>query len=382
MRAEMNAQSTPFSIADTLAALQARRSSLAWAKRQKLAEQLRPELEAARPSEDALALVELLAADPKPEVRQSVAALLHLLPADRFEPLSEHLKEDSNAYVRNAAERAVKRRREAKRREGKVRFSTDEIVKQLRAIEHKHGSDAARDSWKLCEQYMHRVVNSMVHDLRGLLTHLKTNIATASDRQGKDRISAMARAKDDVAFLERTVQDMEWFTQTIRGRRGRRRLRLLVERGLEMARNAIRENGEIDPTTVDVEVQVAEDIVVKAREHLIASALANILKNAYESFVGPGGDQETCKITITAGARGDTAELTIVDNGMGFSQEEADALSQSTPGRRNKTKHNSTGYGLPNAIRNIAAHKGTINIVSQEGVGTTVKVRLPIEQKE
>ena len=133
---------------------------------------------------------------------------------------------------------------------------------------------------------------------------------------------------------------------------------------------------------MDVQVNVSDDIVVKVGEHLIVSALANILKNAYEAFVGPVGEKMSPQISIAAAVRGGAVELSITDNGMGFSQEEADVLFQSTPGRRNKTKRNSTGYGLPNAIRNIAAHNGTVSFTSQEGTGTTVRIRLPVEERE
>ena len=329
-----------------------------------------------------LALVELLAADPKADVRQSIATVLHLLPVERFEPLCQHLTQDPNDLVRNAAERAARRRREAKRRDGKVRFGSDDIVKRLRSIERKHGSAAARESWQLCERYTQLLVGSMVHDLRSLLTHLKTNIAAVGEQGVRRRSPAAERANADVAFLERTVRDMERFTQSLKPGRARRRLRLLVERSLETAREAIRENGEIDPASVDVQINVSDDIVVKVGEHLIVSALANIFKNAYEAFVGPVGQDATRQISIAAAIRGGATELTIADNGMGFSQEEADVLFQSTPGRRNKTKRNSTGYGLPNAIRNIAAHNGTVSFTSQEGAGTTVRIRLPIEERE
>jgi len=89
-----------FSATETLAQLQNSRSSLPWPKRQELAEQLHPELATDWPSDAALALVELLAVDPKPEVRRAIATVLHLLPLDRYEPLRTHLEQDSDAGVR------------------------------------------------------------------------------------------------------------------------------------------------------------------------------------------------------------------------------------------------------------------------------------------
>jgi len=272
-------------------------------------------------------------------------------------------------------EQAVQERT-ANRREGKVRFGSDQIVRQLRAIERKYGGEAARESWQLCERYTQLLVGSMVHDLRRLLTYLKANVTAASQGDAIDRSAAAKNAKEDLAFMERTVQDMERFTRSLEGRRERQSLRDLLTRALETAREGIREDGQVDPATVACELDVPDEIVVRVTDNLIVSALANILKNAYEAFIS--GGQAVPQINVTAGVRGNIVELHVEDNGMGFSQEEADVLFQSTPGRRNKTKPNSTGYGLPHAIRHIAAHGGTVSFTSQEGVDTSVKVRLPL----
>jgi signal transduction histidine kinase len=45
---------------------------------------------------------------------------------------------------------------------------------------------------------------------------------------------------------------------------------------------------------------------------------------------------------------------------------------------RNETKKQSTGYGLPIAARNFAAHGGTMELESRENEGTAVTMRLPL----
>ncbi len=116
--------------------------------------------------------------------------------------------------------------------------------------------------------------------------------------------------------------------------------------------------------------------------HLIVAALSNIIKNAFESFAQPPVDGSPPHITIVAATDGTAVELIIKDNGMGFAPEESAALKPFTPGRRNKTKRNSTGYGLPNAMRNVAAHGGTVQVDSEENRGTTITVRLPLRETD
>ena len=48
---------------------------------------------------------------------------------------------------------------------------------------------------------------------------------------------------------------------------------------------------------------------------------------------------------------------------------------------RNKSKRQSTGYGLPIAARNVAAHGGLLRLESRENEGTTVTILLPRESQ-
>jgi signal transduction histidine kinase len=78
----------------------------------------------------------------------------------------------------------------------------------------------------------------------------------------------------------------------------------------------------------------------------------------------------TCQARVT---------LTIEDTGQGLSDEELRSPLLLTPGRRNKSKRQSTGYGLPIAARNVAAHGGLLRLESRENEGTTVTIVLPRE---
>jgi signal transduction histidine kinase len=345
---------------------------------------------------EAAAVLELLADDPLPQVRQAVAIVLEHLPEPVFAPLCMKLKRDDNAYVLNAARRAVTRRERAARAAQRTRFGVDQVASHLQRIERQHGTIAAREASRLCERYTQLLVASMVHDLRSILTHLKANtlalLAETSPAAGTRPARLPARVRDDLEFLERTVMDMEQFTEPLDTGRRPERLVDMVRAALEIAVASVRANGEVDPDAIEVRVDVADHIMVVAARHHVVAALANVLKNAFEAFVG-GWPRRTLasagttateppaidasRIEITAHSDDDAVELVVRDNGMGFAQEEADTLHLFTPGRRNKTKRNSTGYGLPNAARKIVSQGGSIHFDSQEGRGTAVTVRLP-----
>ena len=87
---------------------------------------------------------------------------------------------------------------------------------------------------------------------------------------------------------------------------------------------------------------------------------------------------ETFLITITGQLKTPgIVELVIEDNAIGFSAEDLRLIRQFIPGQTT-LKHDGTGFGLPTAKRYIEAHGGSLEIDSQEGVGTRVSLRLPL----
>jgi signal transduction histidine kinase len=125
---------------------------------------------------------------------------------------------------------------------------------------------------------------------------------------------------------------------------------------------------------------VPESIVVPLARHQIVIALANVLKNAYEAFQCKG-TMRPGAIRIAASTCHKWITLTIEDTGQGICDEELRTPLLLTPGRRNKSKRHSTGYGLPIAARNVAAHGGLLRLESREDEGTTVTILLPRESQ-
>lgn len=331
-----------------------------------------------------VALLAALAADADPQVRQAVATLLDRLPEPAYAQLRAGLEHDANAYVVSAVRRAVARREKTTRRAVRTRFGVDRVALHLQRIEKRHGPLASRAAWRLCERYTQLLVASMVHDLRSILTHLKANALSLLAEPGTRLCrpgQVAARVRDDLEFLERTVLDMQQFTAPLDAARRPERLVDLLHAARQIALTSVRENGDVDPARIAFQLDVADRVTVLVARHMVVAALANILKNACESFAGGWPHTGTPLVEIYATVDGDAVHVVIRDNGMGFAQEEADALYLRTPGRRNKTKRNSTGYGLPNAARNIYALGGGISFESIEGRGTTVTVRLPHAMK-
>jgi len=124
--------------------------------------------------------------------------------------------------------------------------------------------------------------------------------------------------------------------------------------------------------SINVQVQVAKDLKnVFVDSGQIVSAMANVICNSLESYT-----DEVGPIKITADAEGDDlVRLQISDEGCGM---DAETLRKATqPFFSARPAGRKRGMGLAHTARLIRLNKGTLQITSQPGRGTTVTISLP-----
>jgi signal transduction histidine kinase len=107
---------------------------------------------------------------------------------------------------------------------------------------------------------------------------------------------------------------------------------------------------------------------VRVDRTLTLRALANVVENALHAMPGKG------ELVVDAAADATLLTITVRDSGVGM---DAEALARVFEPYFS-TKTSGTGLGLPIARRNIELNNGTIEVDSEKGRGTTVRVRLPL----
>lgn len=108
--------------------------------------------------------------------------------------------------------------------------------------------------------------------------------------------------------------------------------------------------------------------VVRLEEKQMKQVILNLIKNAIEAMPDGG------KVTIsTKRATDGSLYVEVADSGIGISQDRIPHLGE--PFYSNKEK--GTGLGLMVSFKIIEHHKGKIFFESEEGKGTTVKIKLP-----
>lgn len=105
----------------------------------------------------------------------------------------------------------------------------------------------------------------------------------------------------------------------------------------------------------------------------LSRVLLNILNNSYEAMEQSGG-----KLLISSSFDRKKCKVTIKDTGTGISEENMTKILD--PFFTTKTEKNNVGLGLSITYNLLQNHKGSIDILSEEGIGTTVTVTLPIAE--
>jgi len=357
--------------------------ALSWPARRDLARGISEELQKAPPSEHTLALVRLLANDPKGEVRCEIAELLVWLPPDEFLQISSRLSKDDHAFVIRATARAMSRRRKGAHEAERQREGLDLIESDYRDMAKIHGPLAADKARKMADRLYDLLVGTTAHNLRGIVTPVKLNVLTLRRRikAGKTESHAMfqilTKIEQRMALLERSINNMRAFARLPSPERRPERVVALVQEAVGMAGEAAKTAGK-KPRKVKVQVDVPEHLVVHAGKDAIVVAILNIVGNAHDAFSGIRDKARRPQITISARATSeDRVEISIADNGCGIDAEKLAEVRMFRPGKISIQKSNGTGLGLPIARRYIVANGGSLEIASEENNGTTVIISLP-----
>lgn len=143
-----------------------------------------------------------------------------------------------------------------------------------------------------------------------------------------------------------------------------------------LARNALKglqEAGAEKGIHMELDLAVSQ-LTVPANAPDIERVLGNLVGNALK-FTPQGG-----RVRVSVDRRGDRARLVVADTGIGIPADELDSVFDKFFRSSNAQYHaiQGTGLGLPIVHAIVESHGGEVTVSSQEDVGTTVTVLLPL----
>jgi len=206
----------------------------------------------------------------------------------------------------------------------------------------------------------------VAHDIRGALTTITLAMSPLAEKVSRD---------------DRAMRILD---------RGTRKMAGLVEDLLTLARVETLAHGHCDPATVVA--QVAQDVAprveaeqgalrlsvahadVACSEGLLRQAVTNLIENAVK-YRRPDVAPD---VQVSGGTIDGCYDLSVADNGMGMSKEEADHAVEPfyrSPRTRDRP---GTGLGLSIVNRVAEASGGKLSVQSRPGQGSTFVVHLPL----
>jgi signal transduction histidine kinase len=122
---------------------------------------------------------------------------------------------------------------------------------------------------------------------------------------------------------------------------------------------------------VAIEKQLDPDVpLIPLDRTLLARALVNVVENALHAMPSGG------RLVLTTRTDGTTVEVDVGDTGIGMDEEARARLFEPYF----STRAAGTGLGLTIAKRNVELNRGSIEVESAPGAGTTVRIFLPVSR--
>jgi signal transduction histidine kinase len=128
---------------------------------------------------------------------------------------------------------------------------------------------------------------------------------------------------------------------------------------------------------VEFENQCDAELVVRAKPNEIQQIFVNLLKNAAEAVQDEHGPDNGGKVTVTAGRGLDHVWIRVEDNGVGIPEERLGMVFD--PFYTTKPPGKGTGLGLNVVYRIVTKYRGTIQVQSHPGTGTSFALQFPVQ---
>lgn len=233
---------------------------------------------------------------------------------------------------------------------------------------------------KVSNQSKDKFFSIISHDLRspfnallGITEYMTQYYKDMSPDEVKDSINNIYRSSKKLYNL--ILNLLEWS----RLHTGRMEVEKTIINLKQLSNEAI--NLLIDNATakqIKLINNITEDLNVSADKYMIDTVLRNLISNSIK-FTDPGG-----KITLSASALGNAAEVIVEDNGIGISKENQDKIFRiDAQYRRDGTANEKgTGLGLILCKEFIEKNNGTIRIESKENEGSKFIFTLPLHLKQ
>lgn len=216
------------------------------------------------------------------------------------------------------------------------------------------------------------------HDLKSPIFGIKelihlTNMGLVSQEEFMEMLPEVSRNMEQVALLLENL--LAWSSSQLRQGEVVRLQEFDVHK-LLLQQKSILERIATDKK-IEIQIESQAKSIVKADKNMVELVVRNLINNAIKF----SNQNDTIKVSTQD--EEDYLVISIEDKGRGISKENLkkinNGISFTTTGQNNES---GTGLGLIMVKEYIKKNKGQLEIYSEEGVGTTFCIKLPIADRK
>jgi signal transduction histidine kinase len=214
-------------------------------------------------------------------------------------------------------------------------------------------------------------LNNVSHELRTPLTILRTSLENMQQKEGNELQCAIEESIEEIDRMEHVMRNLLLLSRAEQRALPMDRVAVsdLVVRVIDRMQIFATRKGQ----TIVYEGDDKKEMLW-GNEYALEQAITNVIENAilYNSLHG------TVRVRVQTRKR--RVKILIEDTGIGMSQEDV-ARSTERLYRAEKSRNRAqggSGIGLSLVDEIVKLHRGTLNIASEVGKGTTVTLSFPV----
>jgi signal transduction histidine kinase len=243
-----------------------------------------------------------------------------------------------------------------------------------KAAEHLVVSLQAEKLAKEKRRVRFEFISVLSHELKSPLNAVESYLNILSDpdvaQENEQRMQFIERCRTRVGYMRKMIGDLLDLTYIESGEKQRK----LVEVNLfELAAEAVETHrNKAVERDIDIDLKGEKDICFFADSGEIEIVLNNLISNAVK-YNRDGG-----KVEVHLSADEETVTISVSDNGIGMTEDEAGKLFQDFSRIKNEKTKNILGSGLGlSTVKKIALlYDGRVDVKSLPDEGSTFTVRL------
>jgi len=216
---------------------------------------------------------------------------------------------------------------------------------------------------RLTSQIAHEL-NNPLYGIMNTLELLKTEISPENRRR-----KILEMALSETVRLSDLLRKMLSFSKPDQEERHPVDINSVLDEILLLHEKQLKEND------INIKYRLVEGLrLVKASKNQLRQVFLNMVANARDAMANGG------TLNVTTGPDGDKVVIDITDTGTGIREEHIDKIFDSFFTTKGEVK--GVGLGLSVCYGFIKDHGGDIEVKSQEGVGTTFTITLPVHNAD